>query len=147
MNPADICTTLRLPTRVNANRPAFSLHEWREVIWLIHLWSKLCIKRSVWLLHRHGGSITSPEQPRQQDSDSLVDEEKLKWASTSLYRLYYKEIINSVIKESFSDKLYHLPSEESLLCMCQINIQPFLIKDIVVLHQINETFQHFLHSH
>lgn len=25
MNPADIWTTLRLPTRVNANKPAFSL--------------------------------------------------------------------------------------------------------------------------
>lgn len=27
MNPADICTTLRLPTRVKASRPAFSLFE------------------------------------------------------------------------------------------------------------------------
>lgn len=25
IKPADICTTLRLPTRVNAKRPAFSL--------------------------------------------------------------------------------------------------------------------------
>lgn len=25
MNPAEICTTLRLPTRVKAKRPAFSL--------------------------------------------------------------------------------------------------------------------------
>lgn len=27
MNPADIWTTLRLPTRVSANKPAFSLQE------------------------------------------------------------------------------------------------------------------------
>ena len=27
MNPADICTTLRLPTRVNASKPAFSLFQ------------------------------------------------------------------------------------------------------------------------
>lgn len=27
MKPADICTTLRLPTRVRANKPAFSLHK------------------------------------------------------------------------------------------------------------------------
>lgn len=30
MNPADICTTFRLPTRVSANRPAFSLYGSQE---------------------------------------------------------------------------------------------------------------------
>lgn len=30
MNPAEICTTLRLPTRVNARRPAFSLKYKRQ---------------------------------------------------------------------------------------------------------------------
>lgn len=36
INPADIWTTLRLPTRVNANKPAFSLRG--EIrIWLYHV--------------------------------------------------------------------------------------------------------------
>lgn len=36
INPADIWTTLRLPTRVNANKPAFSLQgEIRR--WLYHV--------------------------------------------------------------------------------------------------------------
>lgn len=31
INPADICTTLRLPTRVNASKPAFSLGQNQKV--------------------------------------------------------------------------------------------------------------------
>lgn len=30
MNPADIWTTLLLPTRVNANNPAFSLYKYKK---------------------------------------------------------------------------------------------------------------------
>lgn len=65
INPADIWMTLRLPTRVNANRPAFSLQknnpQWPERI-------RSCEK---FFLHRYWRSICCPEKPIQQNGNSL----------------------------------------------------------------------------
>jgi hypothetical protein len=40
MNPADICTTLLLPTRVKAKRPAFSLLRKQIKITIVHYINK-----------------------------------------------------------------------------------------------------------
>jgi hypothetical protein len=48
MKPADICTTLRLPTRVKASKPAFSLQLRKQLAYQaeldLFLEEKTCIK-------------------------------------------------------------------------------------------------------
>lgn len=78
MNPADIWTTLRLPTRVNASKPAFSLESIMKnsrkklaKYWWIRIF--LCM----WwfwtrILHRNRWPISSSKYPREQNAHSLI---------------------------------------------------------------------------
>ena len=77
MKPAAIWTTLRLPTLVKANSPAFSLHKRKrkEISYpYIHLEKIINSEHesSQRCLHRDRGTSTSAKQPRYQNGDALI---------------------------------------------------------------------------
>lgn len=95
MNPADICTTLLLPTRVRANKPAFSLNK-NELATLSAILNRYLIgnqygqlmknaqqthKRKQFpmkFLHRYCGTIYCTKQAIQQYTYSLKEKKKKK---------------------------------------------------------------------